>query len=68
MTDSKYPIVAMKNWNKKKRRWDGVVCQVIVDETGKEKVMVYDVMCAEHEIDLEEMLQNSMNTKPWIEN
>ena len=68
MTTPASPIVGMKNWNKKKKRWDGVVCQIVKDADGKESILVLDVMTAEHEIDLSEKLQESIATKPWLTN
>ncbi len=43
MTTPAGPIVGMKNWNKKKKRWDGVVCQIVKDDAGKEGILVLDV-------------------------
>jgi hypothetical protein len=40
------PIVGMKNWNKKKKRWDGVVCQAMRYDDGAEQIIIYDVMHA----------------------
>ena len=60
------PIVGMKNWNKKKKRWDGVVCQAMRYDDGDEKVIVYDVMHAPTENKLSELLDESIKTKPWL--
>lgn len=68
MTTPAGPIVGMKNWNKKKKRWDGVVCQIVKDDAGKEGILVLDVMSAEHEIDLSEKIAESIATKPWLTN
>lgn len=65
MTTPASPIVGMINWNKKKKRWDGVVCQIVKDEAGKESILVLDVMTSDDETDLEAQLAKSIETKPW---
>lgn len=62
------PIVGMKNWNAKKKRWDGVVCQVVTDEAGKESILVLDVMTSDDEDDLSAQLAKSIETKSWLIN
>ena len=59
------PIVGMKNYNKKKRRWDGVVCQAVRYDDGSEKLIVYDVMCADTEHELSILLDTSIQDRPW---
>lgn len=66
MTTPASPIVGMKQWNEEKKRWIGVVCQIVVDGDGKEGIMILDVMAAEHEVDLDEKIDKSIETKPWI--
>lgn len=68
MTTPLSDIVGIKNWNQRKKRWDGVVCQVVKDHAGKESILVLDVMTAKTEDELSEALQKSIATKPWLVN
>lgn len=58
-------IVGMKNWDDKKRRWCGVICQVRLDDAGKEFVQVYDVMSAETQVEIDDSIKQSIATRPW---
>ena len=62
------PVLGIKNYNKKKKRWDGVVCQAQCDDNGKETVVIFDVMHAPTENELSKLLQTSIDTKPWLIN
>lgn len=68
MTEPVTPIVGMVNWNDRKNRWDGVVCQVVKDSKGKESILVLDVMHAETEDELSQLLEQSIATRPWLVN
>jgi len=65
MTTALTPIVGMTNYNKKKQRWDGVVCQAVRYDDGAERVIVYDAMTAPTEHELSILLETSIQDKPW---
>jgi hypothetical protein len=66
MTTATSSILGVKNFDKKTKRWIGVVCQIVADGDGKESIMVLDCMAADHEIDLDTKLEESIRDKPWI--
>ena len=59
-------IVGIRNWNDKKQRWDGVVCQVMKDHKGREFVEVYDVLSADTKVEIDDLIAQSIRTKPWL--
>lgn len=59
-------VVGMKNWNEKKRRWDGVICQAVKYDDDSEGIVIFDVMCQRTEKRLDEEIEVSLTAKPWL--
>lgn len=59
------PTVAMKNWNEKKRRWDGVICQAFRYPDGSEGIVVYDVGTAKTESELDVWAEGALEARAW---
>lgn len=58
-------IVGIKNWDDSRQCWIGVICQVMKDKAGKESVQVYDVLTAETQVEIDDLIADSVIDRPW---
>jgi hypothetical protein len=65
MTKAVSKIVGMKNWDDEKQCWVAVICQIMLDDKGKEFIQVYDVERARTQIEIDDWIRYAIATKPW---
>jgi len=65
MTTPVSDFVGMKNWDDKKQCWIGVVCRVMKNNVGKEFIEVADVVDAKTQVEIDDLIAESIATKPW---
>jgi hypothetical protein len=65
MTEPVSEIVGMKNWDDQKRCWIGVICQIMRGDDGKKFVHVYDCERAETQVEIDDLIRKSIETRPW---
>lgn len=61
----KSELTGVKNWDDSKQRWIGVVVQIIERADGQECLLVYDVMSAETQVEIDDKLREAIFLKPW---